>query len=115
MKEKIKTLLAPLKQNTPTVHSNVKTGIEIRLSNNSHLNRVIQILSDAQLLDKVQIDTPLFSFRLKQAQPLGQTTIRTMGVICRKNKADKKSGYSNHARKHLTKLEEKALMQLLLS
>lgn len=78
-------------------------------------SRVAQVLSNEQLLDKVQLVTPLFSFQLKQLQQIGQTTIRNWELTRRQCKVDKKRVQYSHAQKRLTKHEEQEIIGLYLS
>lgn len=51
--------------------------IEIHLSSSELHSQVIQALSDAQLLHKVELNTVPDSDQAKQEQPCGLTSIRT--------------------------------------
>lgn len=113
MRKLLQKLLAPLGQEVMVVEHDGQFSIQ--MPNSAFHNRVVRILSSVQLLDKVILDTPLFSYRLKQEQHNGQTTIRSWDLIHRKCMEGKKQSRKSHAQKHLSKREEQELLNLHLS
>ncbi|MFR9546933.1 MAG: hypothetical protein SNJ29_15360 [Rikenellaceae bacterium] len=113
MKWLLKKLLAPLGGEVQVISQD--GAISIRMPDSTFHNRVVRILSNEQLLDKVILEIPLFSYRLKRREDNGLMPFQSWELIRRKCMEGKRRTQKALSRMPLTSREEREILNLLRS